>query len=276
MRRPKLILRRLAVTLARWALSLLSKPYVVTAQKTVVFAPHQDDETMGCGGLIARKRQCGFPVEVVFITDGGGSHPHHPQFTRADISAMREREAREALRTLGVEPGAIHFLNESDGTLAQLTPPHRAQLIGKISRLLGALRPDEIFLPCCPDGSSEHDATFGFVLEAMREAQVRPLVWQYPIWLWWNPLLLFKRIVKPGHRVRFRTGDRPSTKHRALASYRSQTQPLAPHAEPAVPPELIAVFDSASEYFFRFELPPDERPTSAGQAVALDETPPHR
>ena len=42
-------------------------------KRVLVVAPHQDDETLGCGGLIARKRYEGLPVHVVFITDGSAT-----------------------------------------------------------------------------------------------------------------------------------------------------------------------------------------------------------
>ncbi len=42
---------------------------------TVVVAPHPDDETLGCGVLIAAKRRLGAEVAVVFLTDGAASHP---------------------------------------------------------------------------------------------------------------------------------------------------------------------------------------------------------
>ena len=40
----------------------------------LVFAPHQDDETLGCGGTILKKRAAGAEVGLVFLADGGTSH----------------------------------------------------------------------------------------------------------------------------------------------------------------------------------------------------------
>ena len=36
----------------------------------VVLAPHSDDETIGCGGTLARHVECGAQVHVIFLTDG--------------------------------------------------------------------------------------------------------------------------------------------------------------------------------------------------------------
>ena len=42
----------------------------------VVVAPHPDDESLGCGGLIAEARRLGRAVRLVVVTDGCGSHTH--------------------------------------------------------------------------------------------------------------------------------------------------------------------------------------------------------
>jgi hypothetical protein len=43
-------------------------------RSAVVFAPHPDDETLGCGGTIVRKIRAGARVRLVVMTDGGSSH----------------------------------------------------------------------------------------------------------------------------------------------------------------------------------------------------------
>lgn len=41
----------------------------------VVLAPHPDDETLACGGLIAEARAGGRRVVVVFVSDGARLSP---------------------------------------------------------------------------------------------------------------------------------------------------------------------------------------------------------
>jgi LmbE family N-acetylglucosaminyl deacetylase len=253
--RSKALLRRLAISLCRVALKHTSQPYELRPVRCVVFAPHQDDETLGCGGLIARKRNEGLPVDVVFLTDGSASHPHHPTISPADVVAIRHREAREALAILGVESSAIHFLNEPDGMLNHLGDDHRAALVQRLTRLLRHIQPHEIFLPCNPDGSTEHDAAFAFIAEAVFSSKLRPAIWQYPVWSWYNPMLLIERMIFTSGRCRVPTEDYQLIKTSALACYRSQTHPMPPQLEPALPPELVQIFNSEVEYFFRFELP---------------------
>lgn len=247
-------MRQFAVALGRLALRLASVPYESRNGTTLIFAPHQDDESLGCGALVARKRNAGLPVHVVFITDGSASHPNHPTLTPRQIADIRAAEARAALRQLGVESNAIHFLQAQDGGLPQLAPGVRQDLIGRIEQLLREIRPDEIFLPCSPDGSSEHEAAFTIVIEAVRRAAQGSEIWQYPVWSWWNPLLLARHLTVFGLCRSQRAEDFQPIKLRALRQYRSQLEPLAPQTSPSLPPELVRVFQTDHEFFFRYHV----------------------
>src|SRR4051812_37624433 len=77
-KRAKDFARLVASRCCRLVLQWTSRPYVGRRGVTIVFAPHQDDEALGCGAVIARKRNDGGAVHVVFLTDGSASHPHHP------------------------------------------------------------------------------------------------------------------------------------------------------------------------------------------------------
>src|SRR4051812_18249894 len=109
--RAKEILRHIAINLCGRLLQAGSKPYELRDQSTVIIAPHQDDETLACGGIIARKRSEGLTVHVIFITDGSASHPGHARLDAAAVAVLRRTEAMRAMACLGVERTAVHFLN---------------------------------------------------------------------------------------------------------------------------------------------------------------------
>lgn len=255
--RAKEFLRHLAIEACSGLLHLSSKPYRLREEPTVIIAPHQDDETLACGGVIARKRSEGLPVHVVFITDGSASHPAHPRLRPADISTMRRAEALCAMACLGVERQAVHFLDEPDGSLKTITTVRRENLVVRLAGLLGPIAPGEIFLPCNPDGSSEHDATFGFVMDAIARANLQPDIWQYPVWSWWNPVLLLHRWHATKDCRRLPLEDNRQAKQEAIRCYQSQIAPLAPGIAPALPSELVDIFLAETEYFFRYV--PDKR-----------------
>ena len=64
------------------------------ASSCVVIAPHPDDETLGCGAIIARKRAAGTNVRVVIVTDGRRSH-RSDKIPVHRLIALRRKEAQE-------------------------------------------------------------------------------------------------------------------------------------------------------------------------------------
>jgi LmbE family N-acetylglucosaminyl deacetylase len=251
----KEFLRQIAIELCAGLLQVGSKPYELREEATVIVAPHQDDETLACGGVIARKRNEGLPVHVLFITDGSASHPGHPLVTPPALAAMRRREAMQAMSCLGVERAAIHFLNEPDGTLKTIQAERREALVNRMMVQLAAIKPAELFVPCNPDGSSEHDATFGFVLDAVQRAGLQPVIWQYPVWSWWNPVLLLRRWVHSRECRQLPLEDYRQHKRQAIQCYESQIRPLDPDPSPALPADLVDIFLADTEFFFRYEPP---------------------
>ena len=264
-RQAKEFLRQLAIELCGGLLHLGSKPYQLREAPAVIIAPHQDDETLACGGIIARKRNEGLPVHVIFITNGSASHPDHPRLGPPAIAALRAREAMQAMSFLGVERSAVYFLDEPDGTLKTIAAERQENLVARLAVLFRTIGPAEIFLPCNPDGSSEHDATFGFVTDAITRAGLQPDIWQYPVWSWWNPLLLLRRWLATDDCRRHTVEDYQLAKQHAIDCYQSQIAPIAPDNSPALPPDLVEIFHSDTEYFFRYKLPASA-PPAAGSA----------
>ncbi len=74
----------------------------VPARGLIVFAPHPDDEILGCGGLLANCLQAGLPVNVVVLTSGdqGGD------------ASVREAESVAAARALAAGSGRAAALPE--------------------------------------------------------------------------------------------------------------------------------------------------------------------
>src|SRR5579862_8825221 len=117
------------------------------AGSVVVLAPHMDDETLGCGGTIARHVRAGADVTVVFLTDGrhgGASYVGLPESERersqSRLVEIRKEEARSAARILGV--GSLHFLDAEDGKLRDNTQVPRL-----LRAILQRVRPLCVYVP---------------------------------------------------------------------------------------------------------------------------------
>src|SRR5687767_3222241 len=74
---------------------------VSTTRRLLVLAPHPDDETIGCGATILRRRAAGTAVRVVVATDGRLSH-RSAEVTPDELARIRAAEFREACSRLGV------------------------------------------------------------------------------------------------------------------------------------------------------------------------------
>ena len=106
-------------TEADWYKNAVSIPadHLINWGTTLVIAPHQDDESLGCGGTIALLRSKDIPVHVLFTSDGSMSHPNSKEYPAEKLMLLREDEALNALKILGVERDAVIFMRLKDSIL---------------------------------------------------------------------------------------------------------------------------------------------------------------
>lgn len=140
------------------------------ARRVLVFAPHPDDESIGCGGLLARLAQAGVPTRVVLVSDGSGAGG-----LPAGAGETRQQEFRAALARLGIDD--MSLLGFPDGELA-LTPP----LLAAVAQEVRDFAPQWVFSPASIDLHRDHRV----VTEAVRRAALAitsvEVVWHYETW----------------------------------------------------------------------------------------------
>ena len=235
-------IRNITSYLLFWIVSSQSNSLAPNHKSAIVFSPHQDDETLGCGGMIALKRQLGVPIMVVFITDGryGSLQPIQPE----ELINTRKLEAVAALKLLGVESSEIYFLEQLDGSLATLSQEQSQNLMQQLSQILQNFIPEEVYVPHCKDFHADHEATYDLVEKAIALAGIDVQLWQYPIWLLWqNPLSfqLKSKEIKSAYRLPIYSVRHQ--KHQAIATYRSQI--------PGLTPGFLLRFKARYELFFK-------------------------
>lgn len=129
-------------------------------KRIMVFAPHPDDDILGCGGSIAGYAGQGHEVITVYMTSGeAGSLTSSSN----ELGARRENEACQASLLLGVKE-TIFFRNP-DGFLE-----YNRENIVRIISLLREKKPDTVYLPHQLDGNEDHRVTCKLVLDACRRA----------------------------------------------------------------------------------------------------------
>ena len=148
----------------------------------IVAAPHPDDETLGCGGLIALLTQAGLPVHVVTVSDGAASHPDSKEWPRERMAALRRAESDAALDALGVPTDARHRWEIADGAVPRRGQDGHEALVARATALLDALGAKTLILPWRRDPHSDHKAVSAIFRAAAGQARLSPAQLEYPIW----------------------------------------------------------------------------------------------
>jgi LmbE family N-acetylglucosaminyl deacetylase len=187
-------------------------------------------------------------VYVVIVTDGGASHPNHPSLGSIELASRRKAEAYAATGALGISPDRVAFLGARDGSLAALGPAQTLALTTQLAEILGRIAPYALFLPCRRDGSSEHDATFSLIEGALEQAGLKPRVLEFPVWSWWNPMLLLRSMFAYGRIWRVNIAEARGAKANALNAYTTQTLPIPPETTSALPPGFVSMFPVNEEF----------------------------
>lgn len=159
--------------------SLLQSRSQMTPQRDksfVVFSPHPDDETLGCGGTIAKKCTAGEIPYVVVMTDGGASHSHiMPQ---PELINTRKVELMKAMKNLGVPSENVICFGFPDGSLID----HQSEAIERAKDIISKVGPYEVYTTFKLENHIDHIVTNRIVNCAAKSMSPAPTVYEYPIW----------------------------------------------------------------------------------------------
>lgn len=178
--------------------------------RILVFAPHSDDETLGCGGMLAMAARNGARVRVVLLTNGDG---YRIAVARAyktfkaspdkcvEFAYKRQAETLKALRELGVSDDNVTFLGYPDRGIAALWDRHWGNddlyvshathwnrspynnsytpnapycgesLLSDIQTIIRDEHPTDVYMPHPCDNHSDHYATYCFVTAAIEQLE---------------------------------------------------------------------------------------------------------
>lgn len=188
----------------------------------VVVAPHPDDESLGCGGLIALAAAAGYAVQLVVLSDGCGSHTHSRAYPPERLRTLREAETLIAVGELGLGQDAVRFLRlpdagvPRDGRLAEAA----AQAIIEAAHACAA---GTVFVTWGHDPHCDHRAAAAIV--ALARPQLRNVrVFAYPVWGY--TLAPETDVGEAPCGFRLDVSEKILAKRRAIAAHASQTTGL--------------------------------------------------
>jgi len=152
------------------------------AKDIIVFAPHPDDETLGCGGTIAKKISEGYNVSIVFLTDGRNAYLEDfgitSEPTPYELQEIRKEEAKRVANILGVKEENLFFLGIEDGMLERNEEVAQVHIINILSKT----SPIEVYLPYEKDLHIDHRLTNRIVRNSIAKLNLHPIEYQYTIW----------------------------------------------------------------------------------------------
>ena len=215
--------------------------------RPLILAPHPDDESLGCGGLIAAACAAGRPPLVVILTDGAASHPGSLDYPPPRLARLRQAEALDATARLGLPAERLMFLNFPDAAL----PGDGAAFAAAAARLAALAREQRcgvVIGPWRHDPHCDHEAG-ALLAQAVAEQAGLPLR-SYPVWGWLLPPdTMLPEIRRGGWRLDI--AAQLPRKRQAIAAHASQYGALITDSPDGfrLPAALLAVFDRPHEVF---------------------------
>lgn len=117
-------------------------------KKTLIIAPHLDDETIALGGTIRKLSKVKMEVNVIII---GGHLP--PLYNKKDY-LITKKESKKALKILGAQK--VYYF---DLPALEFHKNYYNKINSKINELINNLNPTSVFIPF-PDRHIDHRTIF--------------------------------------------------------------------------------------------------------------------
>jgi LmbE family N-acetylglucosaminyl deacetylase len=215
----------------------------------VVIAPHPDDESLACGGLIAEARTERRPTRVIIVSDGTGSHPASKTYPKNRLRNLREKEAKQAAIELGLDPHRdIVFLRLPDRFVPS-EGPCAEKAICDIVECINAVEARALFVSWRHDPHCDHQASYRIA----RVVQQRtPELRLYEYTVWGSALPPATPVERSTRGFRIRIDRHQPKKRRAIAAHRSQITGLIKDDPDGfrLSKSDLARFDLPYEFFF--------------------------
>ncbi|MGV0023957.1 PIG-L deacetylase family protein [Phormidesmis priestleyi] len=223
---------------------------LIAQSPVLIVAPHPDDETLGCGGAIARLRRLGCDVQVLVVSDGTRSHPNSRKYPPPALQALRQQETLTALAALGVNTAT--FLGLKDGAIPTAQSPGIQEAVAACCGVLQKVRPAIVFLPWRFDPHPDHRATWNLMQTALQSFNGSPRLIEYPIWDWDSTQRQQTQNLAQISGWRLNIESVIQHKQTAIAAYRSQTTNLIDDDPDGfcLTPEMLSNFTRLWEVYF--------------------------
>jgi LmbE family N-acetylglucosaminyl deacetylase len=213
---------------------------LLVGRRPLILAPHPDDESLGCGGIIAAACDAGLAPVVVILTVGAASHPGSKQYPPERFRALRELEAMQAARSLGLPEQNLYFLRAPDTRLPASGPEFENYVkpLGEVGCLHGC---GIVLAPWLGDPHCDHETAA--IMAATLSARHGWVIVSYLVWGWLRGGEdVFHEPRQHGWKLRI--SSELARKQQAIAAHQSQYGELIQDSPTGfkLPDDLLRVF----------------------------------
>jgi LmbE family N-acetylglucosaminyl deacetylase len=167
----------------------------------LVVVAHPDDESFGCGSVLAAASAAGYETAVLCATRGEAGES---RIRTHDLAAVREAELRDAARILGVS--TVHLLDYADSGMSGTPEAHTlaaaapSKVADEVRTVIDDLRPAVVVSLDASDGHRDHAVVRDATITAVDAAAHPPAA----TYLW---CLARSSMTKWADHVRGTSGD---------------------------------------------------------------------
>jgi LmbE family N-acetylglucosaminyl deacetylase len=223
---------------------------IIGSGTCLILVPHPDDESLGCGGLIATCVAAARPPLVAVLTDGAGSHPNSRSFPPDRLRAVRAQEVQTAIGHLGVPGQSLILLSEPD-THAPHDGPRFDAVVARLTALISQQNDcTAILAPWRHDPHCDHLAASLVATAVAAASRIKHVA--YPVWGWTlPPASPIPHAPTEGWRLDI--GAFLPAKRAAIQAHRSQYGDMITDDPTGfrLPPALLSAFETPFETFIQ-------------------------
>ena len=136
--------------------------------RILIVAPHPDDESIGCGGLMLKY---GAQCEILLLTDGRKGYDSSVPTDEEQLIRQRAEELRKAAAIAGIEQ--IYMLGIPDNTLTQNE---------NVVAAFDITPYDFIFVPNHLERHKDHAPVLRMIEKMRREQKSKARIYEYEVW----------------------------------------------------------------------------------------------
>lgn len=181
----KKVLRKYNVILISILLRLFSdRTKGLYFNRTLVLAPHPDDEVLGLGGIIMNILTRGGEICILYLTDGESSGTWN---NIEEIRKQRIQLSEKSAAQLTINDSNIYRQHLPDGNIPHPGKPGFEEVVSDVKELIKSVKPDAVFTTHPLDyWPFDHVACAAIASEAIKLSDHKPQLWYYWVWAWYN------------------------------------------------------------------------------------------